>query len=281
MQGRVGEDRHPHGGDGVEAPLLGELAHAHGVGQADVGGERWRRLERDLHRAGEVGPRLHGDGLTDDPEDAGPGLERAPELVVPAVVEGRQELVEEFGVGGTELHAVVPRLPGPRGHPAELLGQPVDLVGTQHVHRDTPERGPEQQRHGRDGEEWALAARRVRLVPGLHGVDAAVSELEEDGGVLGVDGLDHRRHAEHPLTRAHDRHAGRRATLVEDAGAALDDEAHAGAGVLDEVAGVDAGRVGPRAGSFEHGRPVQAVAHDGRADRQRRAQDIHVVHASA
>src|SRR5205823_1083399 len=84
-----------------------------------------------------------------------------------------------------------------------------------------------------------------------------------------------------PVAPVDERHARGGATLLVDAGIALDDEPDAVAGVLGERAGVDVDGVGTGAGALEHGRPVQAVAHRRRADAQRRLENAAHVRTSS
>src|SRR6266480_2131330 len=106
------------------------------------------------------------------------------------------------------------------------------------------------------------------MVPPLHGIDAAVPDLQEHSGPLAMHGVDHLPELQHSLARVDQRHARRGAALVVDARVALDDEADAGPGVADELPGIQLGRVRARAGSLEHRRPVETVANTGRPDLQ-------------
>ena len=87
--------------------------------------------------------------------------------------------------------------------------------------------------------------------------------------------LHHWRQRHHAVARVDQGHARRCASLVEDAGVALDDETDAVAGVLHEVLRVDLGRVGARPRALQDRRAVQPVPHDGAADGQRRREHCH------
>ena len=205
-----------------------------------------------------------------------PPLDRAPELVGAAVVERREELIEELGVGRGQLDAVVPGLACPRRHLAEPHRHRPYLVRGHYVDGNAGEDRPEHQWQRAHGEDGIPAPRRVGLVPRLHRVQAAVADLQEDRGALGVHRLDHGAQRQHPLTGVHQRHPRRGAALFVDARVALHDQPDALPRVLDEVLGVGGGRVGAGAGAFEDRRAVEAVANRRRSDAKRCPEHAHV-----
>ena len=176
--------------------------------------------------------------------------------------------MDQLGVARRQLDAVVASLPRPCRHLAKTRRHAVHLVGRHRVHRRPQERRAEGERQFGRSEQRPLPLFGVRMVPGLHRVDAAVADLQEDRRALGVHGVDHLSEGLDPLPRVHKRHARRGASFLVDARVALHDQAHARSGVGDELAGVELARVGTGASALEHRRPVQTVAHDSRADPQ-------------
>ena len=217
-----------HRRDGVVAEVLHQPAQRDALVPCGVPGEGRRLLpHRHLHGDREVVAGALGDALADEAEHEGPALQRSAELVVAPVPERRQELVDQLGVARRELEAVVAGLARPRGGLAVLHGHGADVVGRHHVDRRAPVHGAEREGWLRRRQQRPLALGGVGLVPRLHREQPAEAHLDPDRRTRPVDGVDHRRQAEHPLPRAHDRHARRGAALVVEAGVALDDEADA------------------------------------------------------
>ena len=135
---RVGEDRDLDGRHRVEAPLLRTRRHSlQRLVPGDVAGERRRLLATGtLTVHVKSAPARSAIARRMTSQHARPAFGRAAELVVAPVVERREELVEQLGVGRRQLDPVVAGLACPRRHVAVAGGHRVHLVGGHHVDRD-------------------------------------------------------------------------------------------------------------------------------------------------
>jgi hypothetical protein len=124
----------------VVAPFLHQPRELERLCFGRAGEPRRRGLDRHLHRAGVVLARAFGDTQPDQPQDARAPLERSAELIGAPVVEGGEELVEQFGIGRAELNAVVARLASPGRDLAVAERHRLHLVGGHDVDRHTPKR---------------------------------------------------------------------------------------------------------------------------------------------
>jgi len=107
------------------------------------------------------------------------------ELVVPSVVERREELLDDTHVRAGEVDGVVAGVDGAARRPPEVRGQAVHLVGREHSRRVVDEPQPVQRPQGprrpRDGGLLQVRVLGPELrVPGLHAPQAAVFQLDRD-----------------------------------------------------------------------------------------------------
>ena len=144
--------------------------------------------------------------------------------------------MDQLGVARRQLDAVVASFPGPRRDLAAPRRHGVDLVRRHRMDRSPQEGGAQGQRQFRRRQQRSFAFLGVRVVPRLHGVDAAVADLQEDRSTLSVNRIDHLTQRQHSLSGVDECHPRRRTPLLVDARVALHDQPDTSARVGDELA---------------------------------------------